>query len=244
MRLATAAGAALDGGVNALRGRYAEHPLATATLLFGVIAVVRIGGAYLPPALLVSFVLTPAVLLASPPCQLRAMGLRPPGSVRSLALGVAAVVLAYVVTVGTCVLVFGVGADNWASGLLTAFEGAVPTRGPGHTAVALLVIVASLGVVVPLAEEVCFRGFLLHTVATRYGPVVAVVATSAAWALVHLGDYGLAPLNAKVIFGVLPSVFVMGLALGWCRLITGSVIACAVAQGTANLLLAVWVSRW
>jgi len=27
-------------------------------------------------------------------------------------------------------------------------------------------------------------------------------------------------------------------------LVTGSVIACAVAQGTANLVLGAWVSRW
>lgn len=88
------------------------------------------------------------------------------------------------------------------------------------------------------------RGFLLHGVATRHGPVVAVLTASAAWALVHLGDYGLSPLNARVVLDVLPSVFVIGLALGWCRLVTGSGVACAVAQGTANLLLAVWVSRW
>ena len=244
MRLTTAGRVALGGGLSALRKSYSERPLATATALFGVIAVVRISGAYLPTALLVSFALTPAVLLAAPHGQLRAMGLRPPGSASSLARGVAVVILAYVVTVGACVLVFGVGRDNWASGLLTVFEGSVPTRGPGHTAVALIIIVVTLAVVVPLAEEVCFRGLLMHAVATRHGPVVAVVTTSAAWALVHLGDYGLSPLNPQVILGALPSVFVMGLALGWCRVATGSVYACAAAQGIANLLLAAWVSRW
>jgi hypothetical protein len=56
-----------------------------------------------------------------------------------------------------------------------------------------------------------------------------------------LGNYGLRPYNPFVIVGVLLSVFLMGLALGACRLITGSVQGSAIAQGTANLLMVVWV---
>jgi membrane protease YdiL (CAAX protease family) len=97
---------------------------------------------------------------------------------------------------------------------------------------------------VPLAEEVCYRGVLLHAVSQRYGTTTGVVVTSAGWALVHLGDYGLNPFDLAVILGVLPSVFVMGLALGWCRLRAGSVLASALAQGLANLLLAAWVLGW
>ena len=228
----------------ALRARDVAHPLATAGVLFAVLATVRIGGAYLPAALLVSFVLTPAVLLAAPPGELPAMGLRPPRTARSVVAGVAVVVLAYAVTVAGCVVAFGVGGDNWASGLLTVFDGVLPPTLPGHRLLTVAVVVASLGLVVPLVEEVCFRGFFLHAVSSRLGPVAAVVVTSAAWALVHLGDYGLRPLNLSVILGVLASVFAMGLALGWCRLWTGSVLACVAAQGGANLLLAVWVSTW
>ncbi|GGT40864.1 hypothetical protein GCM10010271_51040 [Streptomyces kurssanovii] len=52
-----------------------------------------------------------------------------------------------------------------------------------------------------------------------------------------LGDHGLNPLNLKVICGVLPSVFLMGLVLGICRAVTGSALASACAQGACNLLL-------
>jgi hypothetical protein len=44
-------------------------------------------------------------------------------------------------------------------------------------------------------------------------------------------------LNLKVICGVLPSVFLMGLALGIRRAVTGSGLASACAQGICNPLL-------
>ncbi len=234
----------VSDGRRRLRACYARRPLATAAALFGLLAVVRVGGAYVPAALVASVLVTPAVSVAASPEQLGDLGLRRPTSARSVAGGVGVVVVAYAVTVGACVLAFGVGSGNWASGLLSVFDGVVPPTAPGHRMLTLTVIVVSLGVVVPLAEEICFRGFLMHAVATRHGPGRAVVVTSAAWALVHLGNYGLSPFEASVVLGVLPSVFVMGLALGWCRLTTGSILACAAAQGIANLLLAAWVSTW
>lgn len=237
-------GAVARGGLRSLRAGYARRPLAVAWALFAVLAVMRIGGAWVPAALVVALLLTPAVLLAATPGRLGEMGLCAPRSARGVAVGLGVVLLAYAITVGACVAAFGVGPGNWAAGLLDVFDDMVAPSVPGHRALTLVIVAISLGVLVPLAEELCYRGFLLHTVAARYGPAVAVVVTSAAWALVHLGDYGLAPFDARVVLGVLPSVFVMGLALGWCRLVTGSALACAGAQGVANLALATWVSTW
>lgn len=226
------------------RAHYESVPLATAALLFVVLAVVRIPAAYVTVLLPLSLVLTPMVVIAAPRDLRPEIGLAPVRSARSLAQGVGVVVLSYVVAVGVCVVVLGTGRDNWASGLLAVFDGWVAPAGTARTVALVGLAVLCLGVLVPLAEEVCYRGLLLHALMTRWGPVTGAVVTSAAWALVHLGDYGLHPLNLAVVAGMVPSVFVMGLALTWCRLRTGSVYGSAAAQGTANLILALWVANW
>jgi len=227
-----------------VRARYESVPLATAALLFVVLAVVRIPAAYVTVLLPLSLVLTPLVVIAAPRRLRSEIGLAPVRSGRALAEGVGVVVLSYAVAVGACVGTLGTGRDNWASGLLAVFDGWVAATGSGHTVALIALAVLCLGVLVPVAEEVCYRGLLLHALMTRWGPVTGAVVTSAAWAVVHLGDYGLHPLNLAVVAGMVPSVFLMGLALTLCRLRTGSVFASAAAQGIANLLLALWVARW
>jgi hypothetical protein len=227
-----------------VRARYESVPLATAALLFVVLAVVRIPAAYVTVLLPLSLVLTPLVVIAAPRRLRSEIGLAPVRSGRALAEGVGVVVLSYAVAVGACVGTLGTGRDNWASGLLAVFDGWVAATGSGHTVALIALAVLCLGVLVPVAEEVCYRGLLLHALMTRWGPVTGAVVTSAAWAVVHLGDYGLHPLNLAVVAGMVPSVFLMGLALTSCRLRTGSVFASAAAQGIANLLLALWVARW
>ncbi len=227
-----------------LRGHYDSAPVTTAAALFLTLAAVRIAAAYVPVLLPVSLALTPLVLLAAPKRLRSEIGLRPLRAGRGLGQGVGLVVLSYAATVGACVGTLGTGRDNWAAGLLTVFNGWVPATGAGHAVALSLLTVLCLGALVPLAEEACYRGLLLHAVMTRWGALTGALVSSAAWALVHLGDYGLHPLNPAVVSGMVPSVFVMGLALTWCRLRTGSVYASVVAQGLANLLLAVWVARW
>ena len=56
--------------------------------------------------------------------------------------------------------------------------------GTGHTVALVALSVLCLGVLVPLAEEVCYRGLLLHALMTRWGPLTGAVVTSAAWAMV------------------------------------------------------------
>lgn len=230
--------------VQAGQDNYRDRPLAVCAVLFLVLAVVRIAGAFEPSLMVVSIALTPLVLIVVPRDAYRRIGLCAPGPPRRLAGWCAVVLVTYAVTVGAVTLAVGTGSANWAGGIITIFDSAVPegTAGRGVLLVAYIVVV--LGVLVPAAEEVCYRGVLLAPVADRFGPAVAVVATSLAWTVVHLGDYGLVPLNAEVITGMLPSVFLMGLALGWCRVATGSVVASTVAQGVGNVALAFWVLQW
>ncbi|NBH08294.1 CPBP family intramembrane glutamic endopeptidase [Amycolatopsis sp. SID8362] len=98
-------------------------------------------------------------------------------------------------------------------------------------------MVVAMGLVIPALEEVCYRGALFSAVERITGSATAITLTSAGWALVHIGNYGLAPFNPAVLAGVVPSVLCMGLALGICRTITGSCVASFAAQGVANLVL-------
>ncbi|WP_347350956.1 CPBP family intramembrane glutamic endopeptidase [Intrasporangium sp.] len=226
---------------HALQRGYAAYPRATAAALFAALATVRLLGAFSQSLMVVSVVLTPLVLLVLPRAAWATVGLRPAVSARRVAEGIAVVVASYALSVGACVLLVGTGRDNWALGLRTLVVDTAPAAPAGLVALGAVLV---LGLLVPLAEETCFRGVLHTTLANRHGGPVAVVVTAAAWALVHLGDYGLRPFDGTVIAGVLPSVFLMGLALGFCRVRTGSVYACVLAQGVANLLLLGWVLTW
>lgn len=221
---------------HAIRSRYKTAPLATCAVLFAMLASVRIAGAFAVPLVVVSVVLTPLVVAAVPPSLRRDVGLRglsSPGLVRTVAL----VVLVYAATAAGCLVAFGDGVDNW----ITLIPGLFEDLTPGAPVATAITMVVCLGVLVPVAEEVCYRGVLLHALHQRIGAAGAVTATAAAWAFVHIGDYGLNPLNSLVLAGMLPSVFLMGVALGICRLVTGSVLGSIVAQGVANVLLAAWV---
>ncbi|MFF1793957.1 lysostaphin resistance A-like protein [Kitasatospora sp. NPDC086009] len=219
-----------------LRDRHRATPVASAALLFAVLASVRIAGAFAIPLMVLSVGLSALVLTVLDRPDRAAAGLRR-FRFGPAAAGTALVVLAYADTVFATRAAFGRGGGNWTALIPELFR----QLAPGAPVVAGLAMVVCMGVLVPLVEEVCYRGVLYHAVERGRGPVVAIAATSAAWALVHLGDYGLNPFDTRVITGVLPSVFTMGLALGVCRAWTGSALASAVAQGTANLLLLGWV---
>ncbi|MFD7905084.1 CPBP family intramembrane glutamic endopeptidase [Kitasatospora sp. NPDC059747] len=219
-----------------LRRHHREAPASSAAKVFAVLAVVRIAGAVSMPLMVLSVGLSAAVVTVLDRVEWAAAGLRRFRFLPAFA-GTGLVVLAYANTVFATRAAFGRGADNWTSLVPELFR----QMAPGQPVVAGVAMVLCMGLLVPLVEEVCYRGVLYDAVARTRGPLVAIAVTSAGWALVHLGDYGLNPLNARVICGVLPSVFAMGVALGVCRAWTGSALASAVAQGTANLLLLAWV---
>jgi uncharacterized protein len=222
---------------------YLSWPVRTVLALYLALAAVRIVGAYQSAVLIVALVITPVALVVVPVWQWPRIGIcRPRGGLRLIG-GVAATVAAYALSVGTAVLVVGTGNDNWAAGLLGFFQLGIGTGSVG-TAMDIAAAVLGLGVVVPVLEEVFYRGLLHSALLPHVGKWATVLLTAFAWALVHLGDYGLHPFNPLVIATVLPSVLIMGIALGWTRIWTGSALGSAIAQGVANLLLALWVSQW
>lgn len=76
---------------------------------------------------------------------------------------------------------------------------------------------------VPLAEELVFRGVLQDAARAALGSGPAAVIVGLMFALVHFEPWYLLPLA------------VIGIVLGLVRIITGSVLACAVIHGTYNL---------
>lgn len=236
---ATAPTAARPGRLDRLRLHHAASPVASAAALFAVLAAVRVAGAFTFPVMVLSVALSAAVLLVLPRDRWADAGVRG-FPVLPAVLGTALVAVVYGQTFLATRDAFGHGDDNWTTWMPKLFEGMVP--GAPWADVAAMVL--ALGVLVPLVEEVCYRGVLYRAVEVRRGTYTAVVTTAAGWAAVHLGDYGLNPLNWKVVCGLLPSVFLMGLALGLVRAATGSALACALAQGACNLLLLGAATAW
>ncbi len=94
-----------------------------------------------------------------------------------------------------------------------------------RTAGALPVLIIAVAIAAPLWEELLFRGFLFRSFAAR-GPYGAVVFTSLIWAAMHVQyDW----------FGIM-QVFVIGLALGWLRLRSGSSLLTIPLHMAANLI--------
>lgn len=223
---------ARPGALARLRRHHTAFPLASAATLFAVLAVVRVAGAFAFPLMVLSVALSAAVLLALPRQEWAAAGVCRFAPLPAV-VGTTLVALVYAQTYFATRAAFGDGDDNWTVWVPRLFEDLVP----GVPALGTAAMLLCLGVLVPVVEEVCYRGVLYRAVEQQRGTYTAIVVTALGWSLVHLGDYGLNPLNLRVICGVLPSVFLMGLALGVCRAVTGSALACACAQGACNLLL-------
>ncbi|MEV0600348.1 CPBP family intramembrane glutamic endopeptidase [Streptomyces sp. NPDC050315] len=207
--------------------------MASAAALFAVVAVIRLAGAFTAALMALSVVLSAVVLLVVPRSDWAVgAGLRR-FAARPAAVGAALVAMAYAVALLGTSAAFGRGKDNWVVWIPELFKGLLP----GPRCLGLVAMLLAMGAIVPLAEEICYRGVLYTALERRMGTNAAILLTAAAWALVHLGDYGLNPFNVRVMYGALSSVFLMGLALGICRSLTGSTLACAATQGMCNMLL-------
>lgn len=115
------------------------------------------------------------------------VGLRRVGIVEVLAAGIAMAVAGRLL------------AGLWAL-LLAAFDISLPGAdldptaafGEGPVAVAMIVLVGV--VLAPFVEEVVFRGVLMPAFARRGGMTLGVIASSAAFAIVHFSAYAMPPI--------------------------------------------------
>ena len=96
-----------------------------------------------------------------------------------------------------------------------------------------IVVIFALVVLAPVSEELVFRGVLLRSLQTRFGPRPAIVGSSAAFALVHLLDPNL--LLAMPVF------LVLGLALGHATVRTGRLGRAVAIHAGFNLVTVIAV---
>ena len=84
---------------------------------------------------------------------------------------------------------------------------------------------AAIAAVIAAVEEMAIRGVLYRRWFEESGPLIAIVATSAVFALIHLPRYG---------FAAMPLDLSVGLALGGLRALSGRVVPCIVAHTMAD----------
>lgn len=86
-------------------------------------------------------------------------------------------------------------------------------------------------IVIPVIEELLFRGLLQTWLRGRVGPFAAVIFTSMAFAAVHFSD-------AQGIFNlsIVPALFVLGLFLGYLRERQGSILAPIGLHSIVNII--------
>jgi len=79
-----------------------------------------------------------------------------------------------------------------------------------------------VGIVGPIAEEIFFRGYVLPGLINRFGIVGALIISSLIFGFFHVDPGAIVP------------TFILGLALGWVYLKTGSIWPAVFAHGLHN----------
>lgn len=92
--------------------------------------------------------------------------------------------------------------------------------------IGVVVFVVFVAVAAPIAEELAFRGVLLGTLERMMSPVLALVVSSALFAIVHFQ------------FVQFPGLFVFGLAAGWLAQRTNGLLAPIAAHVAFNAVAA------
>ena len=149
-----------------------------------------------------------------------AIGFRPPGSI--IRLSVFLVIL--LASLGFTALYEM--AVNWL-----AVDWLMPEPLPAEMfgeGVVMVMIIASVALLIPVVEEMFFRGFLFVGLAARYGVTTGVIASAAVFAAAHLDVRTMVP------------IFVSGLLFGWAYHLTKTLwvpIAAHACQNLAALML-------
>ena len=86
----------------------------------------------------------------------------------------------------------------------------------------LVALAFVLVVIAPLTEELLFRGLIMHGFLRRYSARTAIVLSAALFAILHVNPW------------MMPSIMVLGIALGYLRAASGGVWAPMFAHGLHN----------
>ena len=87
--------------------------------------------------------------------------------------------------------------------------------------------IITVAVLAPIGEEIVFRGFAIPGLASRLGITVAILITSAVFALIHLPGLGV---------GILPVTFILGLAFAFVYHKTKSLILAIATHALHNAI--------
>lgn len=111
--------------------------------------------------------------------------------------------------------------QQWANGMPESF---------GDSAVILLGFV--MVILMPVAEEILFRGIAYIGLAGRFGQTKGIVLSALLFAVLHGYIRSFVPL----VLGGIP-IFLMGLILAWLYIRTKSLIPCIITHSLVNLIL-------
>jgi len=188
--------------------------------------VVKVLGGNAIVLLTCGFVLALVGCVAGRP--LRHLGLREQKPIRRALLGLVGWLMVFPILFVVGLLVFVLGPRV---GVRPEFQ-EVLRESLGLPPAALAVVLVGAVVVAPVAEEILFRGFLYATLRRSFGPLAAIVLSSAIFSLLH------SQLTAA------PSLFVIGFLLAYLYERTRSLVAPMAAHAANNLysLLVVYLT--
>jgi len=161
------------------------------------------------------------------------LGLRPT-TVRPLIAAVLAFVVYIVVTTSISRFV-GIDPDGELSRQLA--QQLVP---PGASLPYLVMAIAFAGVIVPITEEILFRGFVIAWLRERSNAIVAIVVSALLFSAVHF--YFLLPDPAFGFFASI-GIFILGLLLGWLAVWSRSLwppIVLHIVNNLVVIAVAIW----
>ena len=92
------------------------------------------------------------------------------------------------------------------------------------------IAVTNIGLVIPVAEEILFRGYLYDALRKRWSDATTIIISAAAFAMVH------------VQLAQFPLLFGMGLVFGWAKMKTGSLRLPVLLHATNNTLVMILAS--
>jgi membrane protease YdiL (CAAX protease family) len=202
--------------------------LAVGSVVVGLLAMPFVMALALPVGMRLALVLAELALVA--PGILAVVACRVPGralldrwplDLRTTLLMIAAGVSLWVASLGLLELQYTVWTPS--PGYLEAFRKLHEALRP-HGPLDAVVSVAAIAVVPAVCEELLMRGIVLPSLLTVARPQVAVGVSALVFAIIHLDPY-------RFLF-----TLVLGLALGYLRVRTGSLAACVLAHAMLNAM--------